>query len=1782
MPVKKFVTGLLTALIVTSASATVNVPRKVQGVAYTPNISTKYDYVDPGDMPGDGEFTFDMIESWTGEGANRAALVIQWNAEGETTALVFGYRWDGQATGADMMRAVTEANPRLYSLMQYTNVSSPTDPDGGYTICGIGWDADNDGDISISDGVDVYTSDNGWFKHPRGYDPVAGGSSDYDYDNWFSLDEDDFWGSGWYTSYWSYWVKSSQDAQFSYSSWGASGRVLTDGCWDGWNFALNMYAPNFKNFAPAPSLIPDGAKTDFEANGLHFILKDYSKKTVAVAAATATTGTYSGEVTVPGSFVDGEITYTVVEVADEAFRNSAITSLTLPASVTKIGKYALAGCANLTALTFDQSTLKSLGEGAFDGCSAFAQWVLPSSASSIPAYLYRGTALTALNIPVEIKAIGAEAFANCAALTAVKVNVVYPFTISEDVFSEATYLNATLTVPTGYTATYQADPVWGKFANMAEENVPVNVGDVFVYQGITYQVLDEASVMATHCRVDGAASTTTIKDANAAYSGDLVIPESVTYQGKKLAVATIDEYAFYYAVNVTSVAIEAPITAIGKYAFDDCSALTSVTLPATLQTIGQYGFAYCKALPSITLPEGITELGERCFFQCQALTEITLPKSITAIPSYCFSYCTGLQSMTFGDQVTTLGDYVFDNCAALTSVRLPQGLTKLPNYFFRNCSALETIDLPESITAIGMAAFSGCKKLKISLPATITSIDSEAFKNCTALTSMTLPESITAIPNSLFYGCTSLASVSYSDQLTSIGNYAFYNCSALPAVTIPATVKTIGTYAFAGCKLIESVVIPEGITTLGNYDFQNCTALRSITLPSTLKSIGNYVFAGCTSLTAIDLPAGITTLGNYDFQNCTALRSITLPSTLKSIGNYVFAGCTSLTTIDLPASLTSLGTYVFKDCSGLTSIDLPAGITTIGGYCFQNSGLKELVVPASVTSMAVTDVVYGCTDIVVYMCNPTPVRSSTNTWRIASGVYAKIVVPTGCVDAYTNNTYWKKSEIVAPTLTSVDLLAPTASAVDQTVTITGSIKGHYALPAEEVPAEAPARAAALRDALPEAFAAGCDRSALFGSTATLKFRASADDEFTTTEVTIADDGSFSADIARPEAATLQVVVAAADVETAQTEVPVTVAVTDIVLGDGSAEINITLRDILALTPTVLPADATNTSYTVTIADESIATKYSVSAYNPYRTFYELIAKAIGTTTVTFTAADGFERTYTVNVVAPDRTPATDRYTDGTFWLNEDWFGHANGSINYLTADGNIIYRAFQAQNSDKTFGVTSQFGTIYADRLVVMSKQGNRCVIADANTLQQLAAFDEIGGDGRACVGTNGKIYLGTTQGIRPLYLSDYSLGSFIDGIAAGSAYSNQIGNMVAAGHYVFAMRQDTGVLIIDSDTDEYVTTLGTDVVNNPQGIAVDCNGQVWLCGTDGSDRGYLYRIDPTTLEVAETVTLPKGQYMEAQWSTWRSSNFFALKKQPVLIFGAEFDHKGWSGDNKYYSWTIGDVTDGVANTSLIFDFPADLQGCDEKTMQRPYATVGFDERSNRLLIATTHGYSSAYRYNWLHTVDPTTAQIESSIQLKDYYWFPAMPIFPDKYAPQFGELPSRLNLAIKENLSAVLDLSELVSDPDGIDACINIYVEDDNFVQTLEDDEPAASLSDLVDITIAGKVITLTHKDVEGESSITICAESNGRTASANIPVFVVSSSGIADAVAQGTICYANGRLHICGMDGTDFVIFNLAGQAVGAFTAQGDDASVVLTLAPGAYVVTTADGSRNIKINI
>ena len=120
------------------------------------------------------------------------------------------------------------------------------------------------------------------------------------------------------------------------------------------------------------------------------------------------------------------------------------------------------------------------------------------------------------------------------------------------------------------------------------------------------------------------------------------------------------------------------------------------------------------------------------------------------------------------------------------------------------------------------------------------------------------------------------------------------------------------------------------------------------------------------------------------------------------------------------------------------------------------------------------------------------------------------------------------------------------------------------------------------------------------------------------------------------------------------------------------------------------------------ADVAALDKYSADvAADPSR---------ILTCTAHYEATDGSgvrSNDFKVIVDPRDRTPLADQYQDGTFWLNEDWFGHANGSVNYITPEREVKYRVYESQNPDQAFGCTAQYGMIYGDRLYVMSKQNH-------------------------------------------------------------------------------------------------------------------------------------------------------------------------------------------------------------------------------------------------------------------------------------------------------------------------------------------------------------------------------------------------------------------------------------------------------------------------------------------
>ena len=69
------------------------------------------------------------------------------------------------------------------------------------------------------------------------------------------------------------------------------------------------------------------------------------------------------------------------------------------------------------------------------------------------------------------------------------------------------------------------------------------------------------------------------------YSGDVVIPETVTYNGITYSVTSLGDHCFYGCRRLTSITIPNSVTSVGRSCFSGCSSLTSITIPNSVTTI---------------------------------------------------------------------------------------------------------------------------------------------------------------------------------------------------------------------------------------------------------------------------------------------------------------------------------------------------------------------------------------------------------------------------------------------------------------------------------------------------------------------------------------------------------------------------------------------------------------------------------------------------------------------------------------------------------------------------------------------------------------------------------------------------------------------------------------------------------------------------------------------------------------------------------------------------------------------------------------------------------------------------------------------------------------------------------------------------------------------------------------------------------------------------------------------------------------------------------------------
>lgn len=602
----------------------------------------------------------------------------------------------------------------------------------------------------------------------------------------------------------------------------------------------------------------------------------------------------------------------------------------------KIGKYAFASLSNLKTLSNTQN-ITAIGENAFYN-GKFSSFEMPTGITTIEKSAFEGcTNLTSVTIPANITEIKNKAFAGSGVQTLNIDNGDTPLVIAD-------------------ASSYKNGPFY-KLSNPPLTTVhfngrPVEIGN---------SAFDRCSKLVT---VDGLEGVTKIGVSAFQSCGitSFDIPESVTTLGNSA----------FKSSKLVSVSI--PTDSFAKIwdgTFMSCTSLKEVTFTGSGTMLSELGgseaiggcFQGCTALTNIELPSYIDVLGDRVFYGC-GFVELTVPMSVTSYGMQVYAYNRSLESVTLPtDSVESFGYGAFAGCDRLEKVEFTGSnlaFAEISDIMFMNCVSLSDITLPTSVSYIGSQAFQNTG-VSFALHEGITFIGNMAFDRCSSLTEVIIPASVTELMGNPFTGCDNLTdlSVAEGNAIYAIVNKVIYSgggsmlvgclAEASGDISVANTVTTIQSSAFMNAR-ITGVIIEGDVTVIDSYTFYNCTNLRSVALPSSVKSIGAFAFNGCSSLESIIIPEGVISIGEKAFTGCEGLLSVRLPSTLISMGKNVFDGCKKLNNVVVPAELAVLPDYTFANCKALTSLTFAQGskLSKIGTHVFEDSGLTTIEIPAGV------------------------------------------------------------------------------------------------------------------------------------------------------------------------------------------------------------------------------------------------------------------------------------------------------------------------------------------------------------------------------------------------------------------------------------------------------------------------------------------------------------------------------------------------------------------------------------------------------------------------------------------------------------------------------------------------------------------------------------------------------------------------------------------------------------------------------------------------------------------
>ncbi|MBQ6247394.1 MAG: leucine-rich repeat protein, partial [Kiritimatiellae bacterium] len=509
----------------------------------------------------------------------------------------------------------------------------------------------------------------------------------------------------------------------------------------------------------------------------------------------------SGEVVIPAE-IDGR---PVVAIGAEAFAgNTAITSITIPASVTNIAEGAFAGCTGLNTVSISEVKPDQQLSDFVSGAETHVEKVVfLDGVTIIPDNFFEGcTALRTMDLAESVAEIGTNVFEACSAL-------------------------ATTTLENGLRV-YQGW-VLGFAGGSLGELAPPDLAIPEEYEDVTAR------------------------------------PEGSPHHGTPYRVRGIAAGAFKGEYGIATLSLPESLAFIGAEAFEDCTGLGSVTVPEGVAKIDRDAFRNCTRAQGLALPESLRVVADGAFANGTRLQSVSIPQGVEEIGGCAFSNCWRVTSVSIPQSVERIGDGAFADCENVAGAVVPLHVRPMAELFpaaYATMTDAWVAELDGSLGELAPPEAEGGSPGGLAPPFETRQMVPGMFAGCAAVEAIALPEWVRNVPDGAFEGCAAISALTFPGSVTNLGARACASMAALESVTFPAALETIGEEAFDGDSGIVSLALPDGLLSIGERAFRGLSRLARADIPASVREIGADAFAGCAAIRAISMPGDAGTVAD--------------------------------------------------------------------------------------------------------------------------------------------------------------------------------------------------------------------------------------------------------------------------------------------------------------------------------------------------------------------------------------------------------------------------------------------------------------------------------------------------------------------------------------------------------------------------------------------------------------------------------------------------------------------------------------------------------------------------------------------------------------------------------------------------------------------------------------------------------------------------------------------------------------------------------------------------------